>query len=134
MFERELTRLLRQEIAGPIYVGRIDPAFSAHIGARTGQVWLSYASAAHVLTEHGEIKFEHLLMLPIAIKFGALLLSQHRKIFVQYTDEAIFGSGFRATVKTTGDGQEMYVASFHKERASETRRYRKRNKLLREME
>jgi len=128
--ENELLKLLTRERLNPIYVCRISDRVATAIGARTTSVWLSPDTTNKQETKRGAADFPLYRHAPIAITHGFTRIDPpYHAIFI-YHEKTEKRRSFKAVVKATRDGRELYLVSIHRADKTTVRAvYRKTNSL-----
>ena len=134
MKDDELLALLSSRSTRSIHVCHIEDHIASAIGASTTAVWLSKATVVKQFVVHRDIKFEHYRMLPIVLRYGAAVLDRKHHVTVVYPDTSIFDCPFKATIKATGLGTEIYTTTFHVVAEKKIPKILARGPLLRELQ
>jgi hypothetical protein len=113
----ELYALLDGLIPGPIRVCDLDPALASMLGAHGTTVLLSAQTRQKQDARHGELTLDDYRMLPATIMLGEHRRQEWNKSVVLFMDCEATNRNYRACIKATEDGRELFVVSFHRIRA-----------------
>lgn len=108
-----LVGLLLDERREPLVICRLETPVALAIGAKSFDVLLSHYTVCKQLERHADLVAEDYRALPLAIQFGEVRLQAERTALVLYTD-VVLNRNFRAAIKATQDGSEVYCVSFNK--------------------
>lgn len=123
-------KFISGEVEGLAPVGYVDAELAAAIGARVREVRLSSDSMKKQRERHPELTVDEYRLLPEITKSGRVI--QDKENVLMFIKR--FGKWYRATVKSTSDGQELFLVSFHHLRESSPDKLRLRGKVIREGE
>ena len=126
-----LRALLSGERVEPIAVAAIhNPALAEVIGAADRHaVLLSRDTIVKEKVRHPDIDFEQYCVLPDVVRFGLVVQEYSQQLVFCYEHHS--GRRYRAMVKATLAGHELYVTSFHRMRDRQTKAILKRGLILR---
>jgi hypothetical protein len=96
----------------PVIVANVDPVIAAALEAKVLRVFLSRETILKQQVKHSELTADDYRVLPPAMRLGEFRLEKPRSAIVLFVDSRLHGWGFRAHVKATANGREMYVDSF----------------------
>ncbi|MFW2439115.1 MAG: phage minor head protein [Arenicellales bacterium] len=116
------------KISGVAPVGYISEPLSASLGANTRKVVLSEESLIKQKERHPDLEFEEYLNLPDVFEVG-LIVKDEEQVAVFFHEKSYL---YKAVVKSTKDGSELYLTSFHRATAKNLRGVRKRGEVIRE--
>ncbi len=130
MNEKELIALLAGTREAPIFVCRISPDMAAAIGAIATEVWLSRETVCKQESKHGGASKRLYLRAPHVIANGYVRVQPpHHLIFIHH-EKAEKIRSFKAVVKATQAGNELFLASIHRVKKTDVRAtYRKTTTL-----
>lgn len=100
---------LRRE---PLPIADIDPRIAQALGARTRCVFLSAETIQKQLRRHADLPISAYRCAGPCLRRGSYRQDSPRSAVVLYTDRSIFGAHFRAYIKATQAGHELYLVSF----------------------
>ena len=106
----------------PLPIVDIDPLVARAIGAEVRQVLLSAATIRKQLVHHRELPISVYRALAPCLLRGAYRQDGPRSAVVLFTEPAGSGRHFRAYVKATQAGHEIYLTSFLTMRDRDMRR------------
>jgi hypothetical protein len=106
----------------PMLIADVEPAIAQSIGSKTQQVFLSAQTVMKQLRHHRELPISIYRWVAPTLRKGSYLQDGPRTTIVLYTDRDNTGYNFRAYLKTTQTGHELYLASFLKMRERDLRR------------
>jgi hypothetical protein len=113
MDEDEFLALYTGQLDRPIHVCRIEDRLARHMQANTTAVWLSRWTIEKQWHKHRDMHAPQYGFLPIVLRYGIVIDDRPRHLTFIYNDTEIFGRPFKATIKATELGTEIYVQSFH---------------------
>ena len=114
MDEDELLKLLTGEHTAPIRVCRIQDRVARAIGANGTSVRLSLDTTNKQETKRSPADFPLYRRAPIIIARGFVLIEPpYHAIFI-YHENTDKRRSFKAVVKVTQDGRELYLVSIHR--------------------
>ena len=111
----------------------IGQDLAAAMGAKTCQVFLSKDTLMKQLDKHPDIRTRHYAWLPEIIRDG-MVIQEHRRrdrLSICYEHPSDPGKRFRTVIKSTVNGAEVYVSSFHRTKPGQTRALLGRGRMLR---
>ena len=114
MDENELLALLTGMRQAPISVCRIPHQIAAAIGALTTLVRLSPSTVRKQESKHRDSLSKLYLRAPIIITEGHVRISPPRHLVFIYHEEREKTRSFKAVVKSTTLGHELYLVSIHR--------------------
>ena len=106
----------------PLPVSEIDPSTARAIGARTRHVLLSADTVRKQIAHHRELPISVYRCLGTCLSRGEYRQDSPRSALVLFTDDQIFQTHFRAYLKATIRGDEIYLLSFLMMRDRDVRR------------
>lgn len=124
----DFAKFVKGEIEGFTPVGHIDGVLAAAIGSQAREVRLSSESMRKQRENHPDLTVEEYRLLPAITKDG--LVIQDKENVLMFFKR--FDRWYRATVKGTSEGQELFLVSFHRVEEKDIRRLRRRGKVIRE--
>lgn len=122
---------LRKDRRNPIVVGEFPDEIRLMLGLPVALVHLSKHSLTHISSQHPDVNDFDLLLIPFAIKDG-LLLRERRKpqiVLCVYQDPDSHRR-FVAAIKRARNEPELWLDSFHRAKAKQTRAWLKRCDIL----
>ena len=132
MTEEELLALLSGTRKTPVRVCRIPQALAGLIGALTTSVWLSHNTICKQESKHHSPSLKPYLLAPTIISKGYRRIQPPKHlVFIHHIRNGKIRS-WRATVKATNDGRELYLVSVHRQRKSDVRATYKRTLSIKE--
>ncbi|HER26338.1 MAG TPA: hypothetical protein ENI69_04440 [Rhodospirillales bacterium] len=114
MNEQEILALLTGERNESVFVCRVSQDQASAIGAKTTEVWLSRATVIKQESKHYSTSKDLYFMVPRIIAKGFVRFQPpHHMIFILHekTDKT---RSFKAVVKATKTGHELYLVSIHR--------------------
>lgn len=105
--------------------GQVDDVLARAIGASSGEVLLSHHTIQKQIKNHPEIALDHYQALRPCIGLGEAWHIGDRKMALILVDTVLFSANFRAILKATKSGGEIFVISFHQMRDSKIRQFRR---------
>lgn len=113
--EVELMNLLAGTRRDPIFVGRVSARVAAAINAHTTAVWLSRDTVEKQESKHRADAQETYRMVPIVLASRFIRIeSPCHAIFIHHYKDGADTKSYKAVVKTTADGSEIYLVSIHR--------------------
>lgn len=106
----------------PLPIADIDRIVARAIGSQTRRVLLSAETIQKQLRRHRELPISIYRCVAPCLASGSYRQDGPRSAIVLFTDRAIFGAHFRACIKATQAGHELYLASFPMMRERDLRR------------
>lgn len=103
-------------------IAEIDPFVARALGSQTRQVFLSAETIRKQLRHHKELPISVYRCVAPCLASGSYRQDGPRSAIVLFTDVALFGAHFRAYIKATRAGHELYLASFLMMRERDLRR------------
>jgi hypothetical protein len=114
MVDAELLALLTGERQGVIHVCSIRADLARLVGATTTAVWLSDYTVRKQEIRHHHPDLVLYRLAPTIIREGFIRVQpKYHLVFIWHHETDKLRS-YRATVKATRDGREMYLASVHR--------------------
>ena len=107
---------------------RLDRDLVRALRASTDIVKIERNYALKSAHKHG-LHYSHFPMAAIAIEFGVAIADRPNHLTFVYDDRAVFGTWFMATVKSTQDGNELWLVTFHRYGEADVRRRLKRDEM-----
>jgi len=124
----DFKRLLNGEVAATTTVGFLSDGLPALIGAKTSRVLLSSETISKQGRRHPEIKLADYRRLPDIIEKGLIIKDGTQTLVFIHIGNKVY----RAAVKATKDGSELYLTSLFKSNQREINRMRKKGEVIRE--
>lgn len=122
MDESELISLLSDQRAAPVFVCRVDPRVASAINAHTRSVYLSRVTVQKQEAKHRMKSVNLYMMAPLIIERGWVRIEHPRHaIFIYHEKHGTKTRSYKAAVKATRDGGELYLASVHRVRRTDVR-------------
>jgi len=114
-----------------IPVCKLPQDVCAVLGVGTTTVWLSRASLTHIIGGHGDVDVSQLMLLPKAIQWGLLVDDRDRpgNIISSYQDPYA-DRRYIAIMKIARNRKEIWVTTFHRSKARQTRRILRKGPML----
>ena len=106
-------------------VCNLDPPTCQLIGAHTSSIFLSYETIQKQIKSHPEMTLNHYRALRPCLKFGEYWHIAEQSLAVFFVDTYLFGTNFRAILKSAACGTEIFLTSFHMVRDSKIRQHRR---------
>jgi hypothetical protein len=106
----------------PLPVAEIDPTVADRLGSRTRLVFLSAETVRKQLRHHRELPISVYRWVAPTLAWGSYRQDGPRTALVLHTDAVGTGHHFRAYLKATQAGHELYLASFLMMRERDLRR------------
>jgi hypothetical protein len=113
-----------------VTVGKLSPDLCRIIGADSPFVRLRHDYALKLHRKH-RFPIEELPLLPMAIDLGRVISDQPRRLTFYFLERVLSNRWYQATIKSTQDGTEMWVLTFHPTEYSEVTRMCRRCPILR---
>ncbi len=115
----------------PVVVGQIPYNVANKLGLRNHNIYLSRTSLEHILQVHADISMIDLLQLPFAVSRGLLVREKAKQnvIVASYLDRES-GRRFFSALKIAQAGTEIWVSSFYRSKARQTKRLLSRGEVL----
>lgn len=113
---------------GELPAGVVDRDAQKAMGAKSQVVRLSPDSLDKQADSHPDLGVADYRGLPEVLEGGALIKQDARRMVVLRQRD---GQWWKAVVKRTGDGERLYVVSYHRADADEVKRERKRGQVIR---
>ena len=127
-----LRALLSGERQEAMIIGALhDPAHSSAIGARTHAVLLSRDTIVKQEDRHPDIGFDDYRLIPYAIRYGLIVHESARPRHLMFVFDDPWGRRYRVMIRSTTNGNEIYVTSCHKTRDRQTKALLSRGRDLR---
>jgi hypothetical protein len=108
-------------------VTRLPSELTRLLHSDTDRLTLRHDYAMKSMVKH-RLQPYHFPMLPITVDLGRIILqplkSKHLNFF--YRDDVVFGTWFKAVVKTNSEMDELHVATFHRVHSDEVARWVRR--------
>jgi hypothetical protein len=114
-------------------VAKLPPDLCWHIGASNSLVRMRHDYALKLHHKH-KFTIDEFPLLPIAIDLGRVISDQTRRLTFYYFERVISNRWYQATIKTTRDGNEMWVMTFHAQNYAEVSSMCRRCPILRKDE
>ncbi|MFD0935671.1 hypothetical protein [Methylobacterium trifolii] len=106
----------------PLPIADIDPIVARALGAHVRRVFLSAETVRKQLAHHRALPISAYRCAKVCLVRGEYRQDGPRSAVVLFTDTVWFGTHFRAYVKATRAGDELYLASFLMMRDRDLRR------------
>jgi hypothetical protein len=115
----------------PVVVGQIPYDVAIKLSLRNHNIYLSGNSLEHILQDHSDISLIDLLHLPFAVSRGLLVREKAKQnvIVASYLDHET-GRRFISALKIAQAGTEIWVSSFYRSKARQTKRLLSRGEIL----
>jgi len=127
-----LRALLSGERQEPMVIGALHTtAHSRAIGANTHAVLLSRETIVKQETRHPDIGFDDYRLIPYAIRFGLVLHEATRPRHLMFVFDDPWGRRDRVMVRSTTNGNEIFVTSCHRTKQRQTKALLARGRSLR---
>lgn len=104
--------LYRGERIDRVIVCNLHPDIAASIGARVTRVYLSSETLEKQKRRHPDLQEFHYRALRPAINLGEYRQETERTAVVLFVDSRLTGLSYRAHIKATENGREIYANSF----------------------
>lgn len=114
-------------------VAKLPPDLCRIIGASSNLVRLRHDYALKLHHKHG-FTIDEFPLLPIAIDLRRVISDQPRRLTFYFFERVISNRWYQVTIKSTQDGNEMWVMTFHAQDQGEVTRMCKRCPILRKDE
>jgi hypothetical protein len=112
--EDALLDLLCGHRTAPVVVGHLSVLQMRAIGSLTSVIWLSRETVHKQETKHRARDFDLYRLAPTIIQFGEARRTGPRHLAFLYSRIMEPKRPYRAFVKTTGDGREVFLDSIHR--------------------
>lgn len=113
-----------------MHICAIDPELSRAIGSRSNLVMLSHYTIQKQIRRHPEVQLDHYRVLRPAVALGEWWQDTDHCAVVLFVDTVLYDTNFRVAVKSTSDGNELFVSSFHLLRDKKLNRERRKARPL----
>lgn len=115
----------------PIRVGEFPSSVAAALNLKNHNVYLSRSSLMHIQEAHPDIDHFALLNLPFAIDRGLLVqeIERPHMVIALYVN-AISDIRYTIALKISQNGTEIWVSSFHRTKARQTKAVLQRARVL----
>jgi hypothetical protein len=97
-----------------LVVGHIEANLATQIGALRNRVLLSNDTMMKQRLHHPDLELRDYWSLPACLSFGEVRKDANRSAIILFTDEVLNGCNYRAAIKATNDGKEIYCVSFNR--------------------
>lgn len=124
----DFEQFVQGEVEGFAPVGHIDDTLAAAIGSTAREVRLSSESMRKQRENHPELSVAEYRLLPRVMQNGMVIRDKERVLMIFKRVDR----WYRATIKSTSDGHELFLVSFHRAEEKDIRRLRRRGKVIRE--
>jgi hypothetical protein len=116
-----------------ILVGRIPESIAAHFNWKARNVYLKGERLAHILAHPDMVELD-VLYIPNALASGLLLqeLDRPDSLIACYQHPEIATKRFKAAVKVLDNGFEIWISTFHRTHARQTKALLARSHKLRD--
>ena len=128
---KEFFRLATGEISQPIYICSIDRDLSQKIGSTTCAVWLSKYTLDKQFHRHNEITADLYEHIPYVIQNGIVVSEKRNHLSFLLNSTETIGYWIKACVKSSRDGNELYLVTFHKCRKRDVERVLSKGIIIR---
>lgn len=102
-------------------IARLHPELCRTLGTSTDLVSLRHDYALKIARKHG-LEPRDFALLPVTIALGRAVCDRERHLTFFHYDAVSFESWFQASIKRNIAGDEIWVATFHRQRAREVER------------
>jgi len=126
--QAEAARIQHRTPRGSVEVGTMQPEAVTALGARTPHVLLSADTMEKQAHRHPELGADEYARLPDILGAPHIIAQDGDRRVVFFRRD---GRDYRAAIKTTGDGAENYLVSFHRTDLDRMRRALKRMEIVR---
>lgn len=123
-----LERLVTGQTRGVAAVGYLPDGLPELIQAQSSRVLLSDDTITKQLVKHPEIKVDDYRFLPELFRSGLVIQQSSQTLLFYHVGNTIY----RAAVKSTRDGRELFLVSLHKADQSAVNRARNNGNVVRE--
>jgi hypothetical protein len=115
----------------PISVGMIPTEVAELLGIKSHAVYLSCSSLNHIQQSHPDIDYFKLLHLPLAIERG-LLVQEIARPYILLSSYKVPNEDIRyvTALKILKAGTEIWVSSFYRVKARQTKSILRRSRIL----
>jgi hypothetical protein len=124
--EKQILDLLRGDRTAPILVGLLPDKLMSCINAKTNNIFISSHTALKQFKKHADLLPKEYLLIDLAIRYGEVR-HQERYLRFIYDETVIFSRTYSVLVKSCLDGRELFMASFHRVRAQDVERLRRKS-------
>jgi hypothetical protein len=116
-----------------VVLGNLPHYAASFYGANTIEVWLGRKGLMHIVERHPDIDVDDLLLLPLAIRNGLLIREHDRKreLTICLQHPTIESRRYIAVLKFACGKRELWVSTFHRAKARQTKRKLKRGHVIR---
>jgi hypothetical protein len=108
-----------------VSVARLPADLCRVIGCSSSLIRMRHDYALKSAQKH-RLRAIHFPMLPIIIDVGRVICDRPRHLSFYMYETVVFGGWLAATIKSTGLGNELWVATFHVASAAEAKRMAKK--------
>ena len=124
----DFERFVKSKIEGQALVGFLPDGLKEAIEAKTSRIFLSHETMEKQRKRHSGLKVSDYKLLPKVLEKGLVIKDgSQTHIFIHIGKKV-----YRASVKSTMKGEELYLISFTKIDQKEIRRMRKKGEVIRE--
>ena len=123
---------LRSKWDNPKLVGILPDAIVRALGWKCHNVYLSSKTLEHINKDHSDVSDFDLLHIPLALRFGLIVAekSAPNRILISYQPRNE-PRRYKCALKATSGATEIWVSTFHRMKARQTRAMLKRGTVLR---
>lgn len=114
-----------------VVVGEIEAALAEAISATVNTVYLSWMTAQKQLRQHPDLKLWEYQLLPTILHRGIVVKDSPKTLIVTHYDIEPPNRLYKAAIKATDVGHEIYLISFHRARLKSLLNIRNRGKIIR---
>ena len=125
---RNFEKLVSGDILGTAPVGYVDDELATALKANTKTVVISDATMTKQRDHHPELTVTEYQLLPDMIENGLVIQQVSQRLMFLRSGNRIY----RAIVKSTKDGNQLFIVSFHRTDAKRLNRDKKKGQILRE--
>lgn len=93
-------------------VGKAHLEIAQALGAYTTTVFLSRATIQKQQARHGDMPISYYLAVKACLHNGQYERDGERQAVILFVDPVLFNTNFRAAIKATQNGAELYLTSF----------------------
>jgi hypothetical protein len=119
MDDDELLKLLTGERTAPVRICRLSQEQQKAINAQTSVVWLSRYTASKVESKHRDRQLSLYTLAPTIIRNGETRVLAPRHLVILYSRIEDLGRPYRAVIKATKTGSEVYLDSVYRIQTSQ---------------